>query len=175
MVTQILIREATEADREQIERLFQEGFGNIANRNGALSCIEGQYAVAELHKHYIGSDDESEIVAVSGIRDLDHSDFKGYEINWTCTTKEYRKQGLIVQILKKCMDSLKDDGMPLYCDCWKVGANDISMKSVMKHLGMHKVVAERIKRDYSYSTDCSGCPYEDEECFCCVDLYMRNR
>ena len=115
----ILFRKTTENDRVQLEKLFQECFGDMAKKNGALSWIEGRYVVAELHTDCTSKEVNfpPKIVAVSGILGLEHSDYNGYEITWTCTTKEYRKQGLVVEILKRCENELPDDEIPLYCDC----------------------------------------------------------
>lgn len=88
----MLIRNAIDSDKEQLRVLFKECFGNMAENNGALSWIKGRYKVAEI---------DNRIVAVSGILPIYNSDYNGYEITWTCTTKEYRKQGLQVAILKQ--------------------------------------------------------------------------
>lgn len=83
---------------------------------------------------------------------------------------------LQVEILKQCLDELPDDNIPLYCDCWRIKDNDkINLHSVMKYLGMHEVLKNRINRKYPHSKDCNGCPYESENCFCCGDLYMKLR
>ena len=163
----MLIRNATDLDKEQLRVLFKECFGNMAENNGDLSWIKGRYKVAEI---------DNRIVAVSGILPISNSDYNGYEITWTCTTKEYRKQGLQVAILKQCLKELPEDGISLYCDCWRVKDNDkINLHSVMKHLGMNEVLRNRINRKYPHSKDCNGCPYESENCFCCGDLYMKAR
>lgn len=161
------IRNAINSDKEQLRELFKECFGNMAENNGALSWIEGRYKVAEV---------DDRIVAVSGILPIEYSDYNGYEITWTCTTKDFRKQGLQVEILKQCLDELPDDNIPLYCDCWRVkDKNKINLHSVMKYLGMHEVLRNRINRKYPHSKDCNGCPYASENCFCCGDLYMKLR
>ena len=138
----ILFRTAVENDREQLEQLFYEGFGIMAKRNGALSWIEGRYTVAELQNDSAVPDNSSgKIIAVSGILGLEQSDYNGYGITWTCTKKEYRKQGLIVEILRQCGEKLPDDNIPLYCKCWKIADNEyINLGSVMKRLNMNKLM-----------------------------------
>lgn len=139
----------------------------MVENHGDLDWIEGQYKVAEV---------DNKIVAVSGIVPIEHSDYSGYEITWTCTTKKYRKQGLQVAILKQCLQELPDDGISVYCDCWRIKDNEeVNLHSVMEHLGMHEVLRNRMKDKYPHSMNCKGCPYESEICFCCDDLYMKER
>ena len=42
----ILIKNATNSDKDQIERLLYKCFGSMAKDKGALDWIEGQYVVA---------------------------------------------------------------------------------------------------------------------------------
>lgn len=163
----MLLRNATDSDKEQLIVLFNECFGNMVENHGDLAWITCRYKVAVV---------DNRIVAVSGILPISNSDYNGYEITWTCTTKEYRKQGLQVEILKQCLKELQEDGIPLYCDCWLVIDNDrINLYSVMKHFGMSEVLRNRINRKYPHSKDCNGCPNENEKCFCCGYLYMKKR
>ena len=152
---------STDGIRYQLMSYFIRMHAVVAEKTGE------KHKVAEI---------DNRIVAVSGILPIYNSDYNGYEITWTCTTKEYRKQGLQVAILKQCLQELPDDGISLYCDCWRVKDNDkINLHSVMKHLGMNEVLRNRINRKYPHSKDCNGCPYESENCFCCGDLYMKAR
>ena len=163
----MLIRNVMDSDKEQLIVLFNECFGNMVQNHGDLDWIEGQYKVAEI---------DNKIVAVSGILPIEYREYDGYEITWTCTTKEYRKQGLQVEILKQCLKELPDDGISVYCDCWRIRDNEeVNLHSVMKHLGMPDVLRDRMKDKYPHSKDCNGCPNENENCFCCRDLYMKAR
>lgn len=167
MASNIIIRKAINKDKEQLKLLFEECFGNIAIDNGALTWIEGRYTIAEYN---------SKIIAVSGILNPEYSDYNGYEITWTCTKKEYRNQGLIVRILKNCEDLLPNDNISLYCDCWKIQNNQYAnLHFVMEHLGMKKVMPERIKRIYPHNKECLNCPNKKENCYCHGDLYMKER
>ncbi len=174
MKEKVVIRRATEEDKEQLRALLLEAFGQFSIDNGALTEIEGRYTVAEVISEEEGA--QPRIVAVSGIRPMNKSSYCGYEITWTCTTKAYRKKGLIVDILKQCESVLPDDHIPLYCDCWRIRDNaTINMVSVMKHMGMHEVIRNRIRRVFPYNKDCCGCINANEGCYCCGDLYMKER
>ena len=49
----MLIRNATDSDKEQLRVLFKECFGNMAENNGALSWINGRYKVAEIDNRIV--------------------------------------------------------------------------------------------------------------------------
>lgn len=165
----IIIRNALNRDEKQLKELFKQCFGNLAEDGGALSWIEGRYKVAE-------DDTTNKIVAVSGILNVNHSDYNGYEITWTCTMPEYRKQGLIVKILEQCESELENDHIPLYCDCWRIAANEyINLHSVMKHLGMRQVIKDRISRVFPHNKECVGCINKKDGCYCHGDLYFKER
>lgn len=161
------IRKSIEKDKLQLADLFSKNFGSLALNHGSLESIANRYWVAIYN---------NEIVAVTGILPIYKSDFSGYEITWTCTAEEHRKKGLIVQMLKKAEKELPDDHIPLYCNCWRIRDNDkINMFSVMKHLDMYEVVRQMVKRVNPHSIDCCGCAQFQKECYCCGDLYMKNR
>lgn len=67
----MLIRNATDSDKEPLRALFKECFGNMAENNGALAWITGRYKATVV---------DNRIVAVSRILSLEHSDYNGYEI-----------------------------------------------------------------------------------------------
>lgn len=160
-------RKSIEQDKSQLADLFAESFGSLALNHGALEPIANRYWVALY---------EDKIVAVTGILPIYKSDFSGYEVTWTCTSNKHRKKGLIVQMLQKAETELPNDHIPLYCNCWRIRDNDkINMYSVMKHMDMHEVVRQRIKRVNPHSIDCCGCAQFQKECYCCGDLYMKNR
>ena len=139
-------RKSIEQDKSQLADLFAESFGSLALNHGALEPIANRYWVALY---------EDKIVAVTGILPIYKSDFSGYEVTWTCTSNKH---------------------LPLYCNCWRIRNNDkINMYSVMKHMDMHEVVRQRIKRVNPHSIDCCGCAQFQKECYCCGDLYMKNR
>ncbi len=171
MKESIIIRKAENNDKNELERLFLECFGQLAIKEGALKYIENRYTVAETNHG-----NKKKIVAVSGIIPIEKSSFQGYEITWTCTSKDYRERGLIVKIIEECESKLIDDHIPLYCDCWRIKDNDrINMFYVMQKLGMHEVINSRIKRKKTHCKSCEKCIYDSEGCFCYGDLYMKER
>jgi len=160
-------RKSNSLDKPQLAELFAENFGSLAINHGALNPIVNRYWVA-LYKN--------KIVSVTGILPINKSDFNGYEITWTCTAQKHRKKGLVVTMLKKAEAELSDDHLPLYCNCWRIRDNDhINLYSVMKHLNMHEIVKEKIKRINSYDVDCPGCPEYRKKCCCFCDLYVKQR
>lgn len=176
---EVIIRNATEADKDQIEALFIECFGNIAHGSGALDRgVEGRYTVAEIRKVCTNMNVKfaPKIVAVSGIVPVEFSNLNGYEVTWTCTTEEHRKKGLIVQILNDCIQRLPNDHKPIYCSCWRVKDNQkVALSSVMTHLGFRQVLREHKKYVRPHFRYCAKCPHESEGCYCCEDLYIRER
>ena len=178
MLSNVLFRNAVDADLDQLSELFKQNFGEMAEYKGALDFIVNRYIVAELYadlnNDFVNKD--KKIIAVSGIVPPEKSIFDGYEISWTCTNPNYRKQGLITTILNICEKQLPNDGIPLYCDCWRIGNNsDINLVSVMKYLGMHEVVRSREFYKYPFCKSCNYCLYAKDGCFCYVDLYMKER
>jgi len=176
---QMSFRMATDADREELSALLRLCFGTMAEDDGALSWIEGRYMVAEVRTEFMDMyrHINKRIVAMSGILSPDKSEYDGYEISWTATLPEYRKKGLIVSILRTLEEKLPDDGISLYCDCWRVGDNsDINLVSVMKHLGMHEVIHDRIRRQVPHNKMCKHCVHGNEAgCHCTGNLYMKER
>ena len=171
----IVYRKSDESDKEQLEILFNESFGMLASTGGALNPIKDRYMVAELAVNKAGQN-QTQIIAASGILPVSRSEYCGYEITWTCTSKEFRKKGIIVEILRQCERELPDDHLPLYCDCWRIRDNEhINMVSVMKHFGMKEIVRGRIKRVYPHDKSCIGCIYAEEGCYCHGDLYIKMR
>ena len=160
-------RKSVPADKTELEALFKENFGLFAANSGALRPLKNRYWVAIYN---------NKIVAATGILPLCDSEYNGYEITWTCTDIKHRKRGLIVTMLKMAEAELPRDNKPLYCSCWRIGNNkDVNLSSVMKHLHMQKVLSERIKFKYPYNRSCLSCIYAQQGCYCCCDLYMKER
>ena len=163
-------RKSKENDRDGLADLFAENFGALALNGGALQPIAGRYWVAV--------DDDGAIVAATGILPLKKSDYKGYEVTWTCTREQHRGKGLIVAMLQKAEAELPDDNLPLYCSCWRIRDNpEINMASVMKHMNMREVLRDRYRRQSAHNACCRGCPLsaKTKDCYCSEDLYMKDR
>lgn len=164
----MIFRKVTESDIEQIKALLFKCFGEMAEKRGALKCLE-KYLVAE---------DNGKIIAISGIVNKSDSLYNGYEIAWTCCEEEYRHKGIVTNILKRCIEKLPNDGAPLYCDCWRVNFNDkINLHSTMKNLGMKLFFVNVAAYNKDYTAVCKTCPYrnDSERCHCVVDLYKKDR
>lgn len=162
-----IYRKSTVADKDELEKLFKANFGLFAIEAGALKVLKNHYWVALYNK---------KIVAVTGILPLNKSEYNGYEITWTCTDIKHRRQGLITTMLKKSESELPPDGKPLYCTCWRIRDNkEINLHSVMKHLNMRRLLKDRTKFQYPHNRSCQGCVLAEDGCYCCCDLYMKER
>ena len=113
---------------------------------------------------------------MTGILPLNKSDYDGYEITWTCTNPKHRHKGLIIHMQKECEKRLPDDGIPIYCSCWRIRDNkDINMKNVMKSLG-YQIETKNLKvRHYPNYKYCRDCNYLESNCHCFDDLYYKKR
>ena len=161
-------RKASILDKDNIKELLFKHFGEMAEKRGALDRIDF-YTVAEIN---------NEIVAISGIIPPEFSLFNGYEITWTCCKEEYRHKGIVTEILKRCLSELPNDGLPLYCDCWRINFNkDINLSSTMRNLEMKQFFVNVMVYNKQYSVACNTCPYrnESEQCHCSTDLYKKDR
>lgn len=161
------IRKAKEEDREQVDKLLFDNFGEMAVERGALDEFPACYTVSE---------EDGKVVAMSGIIG-DHSLFDGYEVGWTCCDKDYRRQGRITRILKKCLDELPNDSIPVWCDSWKVRNKECNLKSVLDNLGFKLYMVNVMVYNKLFMKVCRTCPYKDEseECHCVANLYKKER
>lgn len=111
----------------------------------------GRYKVAEI---------DNRIIAVSGILQENITPYNGYEVTWTCCLPEYRKNGIICNILMNCISDIKEDSFNVYCSCWRIHNNtDINMSSVMKRLGFKEIIHNRISYKYPNYKQCNECLY----------------
>lgn len=162
-----VIRKATIDDKEQVEKLLFDNFGEMAVERGALDDFPYRYFVSE---------ENGKVVALSGI--TDNSLFDGYEIRWTCCDKEYRHQGRVTRILKKCLDELPNDNKPVWCDAWRVrNKESCNLKSVFDNLGFKLYMVNIKVYNKLFMKVCKTCPYRNEsiECHCVADLYKKER
>ena len=161
------IRRSMNDDLEGIKSLLRLCFGIFREKQGALIDIENRYLLAISN---------NEIVAMTGILPLNKSDYDGYEITWTCTNPKHRHKGLIIHMQKECEKRLPDDGIPIYCSCWRIRDNkDINMKNVMKSLG-YQIETKNLKvRHYPNYKYCRDCNYLESNCHCFDDLYYKKR
>lgn len=157
-----IIRKSIESDAPQIKALFLESFGFIDPE--VLYQIKEGCLVAE--KNGI-------ILSVGGItantQDTIFND--GYEVLWTATKKEYRKNGIAVSILRKAISERKDKTKPVYCSCLRVGHKKINMGSVMDRLGFKLLYESEKHVVFPYFKACLNCSHRCEgSCECFEDL-----
>ena len=105
-----------------------------------------------------------------------HSDYDGYEITWTCTNPKHRHKGLVINMQKECEKELPNDGIPIYCSCWRIKDNkDINMKNVMKSLGYNIITKDHKTRKLETNKSCNDCIFLQSKCYCADDLYCKKR
>lgn len=167
MTKQYTFRFSNERDKYEIGELLRICFGEFPIYNGALYNLDKRYMVAEY---------EGKIVAVTGILPVERSSYTGYEVTWTCTLPEHRKNGLIVHMLGAWEKKLPDDGIPIYCECWHLDDNTYpNLASVMKHLGMTELVRVDWQWMAPHRKECQTCIYYKAGCRCHNDLYWKER
>lgn len=157
------IRKSRNNDKSQLRALFRENFGNMAERMGALLNLSDRYYVALY---------EGKIISVTGIIGPEKSDYQGYEITWTCTTRQHRQNGLVSHMLRQAIDDLPKDDLPIYCSCWRIKSDPINMKYVMNSIHMERCMTDIARRSAVHTVDCRSCPYYEKECSCVNDLYV---
>ena len=128
----------------------------------------------EKEAEFIITKDNDKIVAITSLLSPEQSQYKGYEIGYTCTDENYRKQGLCTKMIAEIINSLPKD-VSIFASCWRIRDNEINMKSVMNRLGFKEVQKARVWYDYRYNKDCASCPYKQKDCKCYEDLYVLNR
>ena len=160
-------RKSTNDDLQGIKSILRLCFGTYPEKEGALKNIENRYMLAIF---------DNEIVAMTGILPLNRSCFDGYEITWTCTNPKHRHKGLIVNMQKECEKELPNDGIPIYCSCWRIKDNkDINMKDVMQSLGYEIIDKSYKPKNFSIKDICGGCIFKESKCYCTEDLYCKKR
>jgi N-acetylglutamate synthase-like GNAT family acetyltransferase len=119
---------------------------------------------------YLMCFDNDRLVAITG---LGWSDIlRCAEIDWTCVIPEYRKQGIIEDMLDKLISSTNER---IVCSCWRLGTNtNVNLHKVMDKFGFKLVLKDisRSRRGYNCSRTgnyCAGCTGKD--CVCSEDLY----
>lgn len=159
-----IIRKATEFDADQIREIFLECFGFLDAT--MLPQIGSGCLVAE---------SDGNILSVGGItQDTQSTEFlDGYEVLWTGTKKEYRKQGIAVNILRKAISERADKTKPVYCSCLRINSQKINLFSVMQRLGFKLVYQGKSHAVFPYFKACRSCVNKNyDRCECFEDLYV---
>lgn len=134
----MFIRFSTKEDREQIRELTMLCFGDRDHCN-ILENLHGRYILA--------FDDENVLLAMTGL--IWSEEYKGYEVNWTCTHPDFQKKGIMHELFKRIC-SLVDQN--IYCSCWRKSENEnINLHGLMKDFGFQEVIRNRVTWDSCYN------------------------
>ena len=155
---------------DAVKSLLTESFGGIAESRGALD--------KNILKYYKLVLDEDVLVSLTGIVPSDYSVFDGYEVSWTCTSPKYRNGGICTELLRKCILELPDDGIPVFCDCWRFPGCQINLLGPMLNNGFRLLVPEASVFSTKFSKICKSCPYEHRGefgCKCYTDIWKLER
>ena len=152
-------RKSTVNDKEAISAIIAERFGV---RDDALENLDNRYLLCF---------DGDKLVAMSGCNQSDR--FKGFEIDWSCTSKEYEGKGIMSDMFGMVM---KDAKCPIYCSCWRMHDNDYcNLIKIMRKYGFTNAVPNRVKfstRHNNCASICVECK-DLSNCYCCKDLYIK--
>ena len=159
----IVFRRAIPEDLEQIKDLLHKSFG-FEEYTTALNIFGNSYWVAE---------DDGIIVAITGIVDNEFCNYvNGYEITWTCTAKEYRRKGIMTDLLRIVINNDRFEDKPIYCSAWRFKGKEINLKSILKELGFELLYEGRTYYKYPLYKVCEVCVEGKDGCVCYEDLYV---
>ena len=155
---------STSKDITQIDNLLKLCFGD-RSKYGALYNIKGRYLLAYSDK---------ELIAMTGICDKTMSEFDGYEIDWTCCHPDYRKQGIITDMLSAL---LKDKYDKIYCSCLCEPYKDKpNLHTIMTQLGFTYIQKGHKTFNRIYDDVCNDCNFKKgKDCKCREDLYFKKQ
>ena len=167
----IKFRRSVDGDLEGIERVFLDCFG-VRDTEDVLVDVSGRYIVAY--------DTELKmIVGFAGVIPPEKSQYKGYEIDWSCTMQKYIRTTLLSNLL---LEVMKDCDQDVYCESWRVeGVPETDLLRNLKKLGFELLVEAKNLSSSTYCKACDTCPMRNEmpnedgvnECRCCWDLYVK--
>ena len=153
-----MFRLSRESDRDGIRSLILSSFGV---RDESLENLNGRYLLFFL--------DSGEIVGMTGLAWSDR--LQGYEIDWSCVKPNYRKQGIMHDLISRICQFTDEK---IYCYCWRLNeTGEISMKSLMRDFHFQEVIHSC--NGYKFRLNCHrNCIHSKREnCSCWEDLYER--
>ena len=126
--------------------------------------------IENIENRYLLAYYDNELVAMTGLSD--DTDFDGFEIDWTCCRPDYRRRGIISDMLGIVLKSVKSD---VYCKCLRTYQNEYAnLHSIMTKYGF--ICVKRNYKEFHISKGimCDVCPYKnnDMSCICYEDLYI---
>lgn len=159
-----MIRLSRNSDLKEITELLKTSFGKVEQ---AYLNIENRYLL------YI---EDNKIVAMTGLTSA--TNYKGLEIDWTCTHPDYRNKGYMHKLFERLIQLTDED---IYCSCWRLSnkekANlhnlmvDFNFKCINKS---EKEWNNDICRAEIYGLNCIYYK-ENKNCHCYEDLYLLKR
>ena len=157
-------RFSTSKDIIQIDNLLKLCFGD-RSKYGALYHIERRYLLAYA---------DNQLIAMTGVCDKTMSEFDGYEVDWTCCHPNYRKQGIITDMLSLL---LKDKYGDIYCSCFCEPDKDKpNLHAIMIRLGFTCIQKGYKTFAMIHDNVCSDCNFEKgKNCKCREDLYFKKQ
>lgn len=155
----ITYRNSTESDKNIIEELIGQRFGN-RDSYGVTDNLNGRYLLAF---------DNNTLVAMTGL--IDCGFYNGPEIDWTCIRKEYEGHGIITKMIETVIKDVKSD---IYCSCWRLYDNqEVNLHHAMNKLGFELVNKEHKKFNAEHYNCKNICKGYKENCKCYEDLYIK--
>ena len=159
----MFIRLSTIKDEKAIEKLMNICFGK-REPDKVFKNLQGRYLL-------VFEDDK--LVGMTGLYWSD--EYNAFEMDWTCTHPEYRKQGIMHELFKRICNYTDEK---IYCSCWRFGGNEkINLYSLMKDFGFEEVLRPRVayRCGVNCSVDfiCQGRNDKGLNCYCYEDLYVR--
>lgn len=158
-----MIRKSTVYDKEIIKELMYTCFGDKNN----LEPYEN------LNDRYYLYFKNNILVAMTGL--TDNTDYRGLEIDWTCTHPKYRHNGYMQELFKNMICDINSN---IYCSCWRLNNRDkINLHTIMMLYNFEEIVRPIVHwkvghncfRNYDGGCLC----YRGPACECYEDLYLR--
>lgn len=160
----MIFRYSKDIDKNKVDTLLKVCFGDRSNV-GALDDLINRYLLA--------FDNDDNLIAMTGITKK-HSQFNGYEIDWTCCHPSYRRQGIISQLLKKVLSDVAIDE-PIYCSAWHHANKEFAnLHNILTGLDFslircnYKFFMKKHMKQCTMCTQCLG-----DTCSCVEDLYVK--
>lgn len=157
------VRLSTDSDKNAIEKLMticfcKRDYENVMEESNSLN---GRFLLAFEDKKLIG---------MTGL--YYNQEYKAYELDWTCTHPDYRRNGVMTELFRRICALTDED---IYCSCWRLPGKEANLLKIMKRFGFEEVVKCRISLDSRYNCKAgeSCVETEDRFCRCYEDLWLR--
>lgn len=157
-----MIRRSTKADYGIVKELLLSCFHIEWDTESPLDDLEGRYLL-----YFV----DGVLVSMSGLGYS--SEYKGLEIDWSCTLKEYRGMGYMRELFRLLLVDVRRD---VYISCWRrTGKDKPNMYNVIRLFGFEEVIRGRVcwKTPYNCKPGVQCVCYGGEGCYCWEDLWLR--